>query len=150
MSNQSNVSNSPVGVRIATDEDLRFVASTWFRSVLESGVVINQLPFGVFRDGMEANIQRLLKTSTVRVAFARETPEEILGYAIIGGAGVLQPNRPDLVGVCHHIYTKSAYRRQGVARSLLGDVKTYTHPATPGSGKKFALALGLSYNPRLG
>ncbi len=146
------MSNSPVGVRLATDEDLRFVASTWFRSVLESGVAVNQMPFNIFREGMEANIQRLLKRSTTRVAFATEVPDEILGYAVLDAVKDRAPGIEGLVSVpvCHHIYTKSAYRRQGVARSLLGDVKVLTHPATPGAGKKFALALGLMYNPRLG
>jgi GNAT superfamily N-acetyltransferase len=142
------VSNSPVGVRLATEDDLRFVTSTWFHSVLKSGAAVNELPYGIFKLGMEANIQALLKRSTVRVAFAAEQPDEILGYCIIDAVA---PNlRYGPIGlVCHHIYTKSMYRRQGVARSLLGDVKTYTHPATPGSGKKFAVALGLTYNPRL-
>lgn len=132
------MSNSPVGVRIATAEDLRFVASTWFRSVLESNTVVNQVPFGVFRDGMEANIQRLLKQSVTRVVFATSQPDELLGYVVSDKS------------LIHHLYVKSAYRRQGIGRSLVGDAKTLTHPATPGAGKKFALALGLSYNPRLG
>ena len=143
------MSNSPVGVRIATEDDLRFVASTWFHSVLKSGCPVNQMPFGIYKLGMEANIQRLLVRSTVRVAFASETPSEILGYAVIDpGAPSLRfgPGEP----LCHHVYVKALYRRQSIARSLLGDVKTYTHPATPGAGKRFAVALGLSYNPRLG
>lgn len=148
------MSNSPVGVRLATDEDLRFVASTWFRSVLESGVAVNQMPFTIFREGMEANIQRLLKRDTciVRVAFATAQPDEIVGYVVEDMMKNRVPGAEGLsnVSVCHHIYTKSAYRRQGVARSLLGGVKVLTHPATPGAGKKFALALGLMYNPRLG
>ena len=76
------MSNSPVGVRIATAEDLRFVASTWFRSVLESNTVVNQVPFGIFRDGMEANIQRLLKRAVTRVVFATSQPDELLGYVV--------------------------------------------------------------------
>jgi L-amino acid N-acyltransferase YncA len=142
------MSNSPVGVRVATADDLRFVASTWFRSVLESNTVVNQLPFGVFRDGMEANIQRLIKRSTVRVVFATSQPDELLGYVVLEHCkdvrmGVNEP-------VCHHVYVKSAFRRQGIGRSLIGETKVLTHPATPGAGKKFAVALGLLYNPRLG
>ena len=133
------MSNSPVGVRIATAEDLRFVASTWFRSVLESGVPVNQMPYGIFKLGMEANLQHLLKKSVTRVVFATSQPDELLGYVVSDSAPVL-----------HHLYVKSAFRRQGIGRSLVGDAKTFTHPATPGAGKKFALALGLLYNPRLG
>ena len=144
------MSNSPVGVRIATAEDLRFVASTWFRSVLESNTVVNQVPFGVFRDGMEANIQRLLKRAVTRVVFATSQPDELLGYAVIDPQAPTLVRAPGGFAVIHHVYVKSAFRRQGIGRSLVGDVKTFTHPATPGAGKKFALALGLSYNPRLG
>lgn len=139
--------SSPIDIRVATADDLRFVASTWFRSVLESGTPSNQLPFGVFRDGMEANIQRLLKKSTARVVYATSQPDELLGYSVLeeqprlGGATEL---------VCHHVYVKLAYRRQGLGRSLVGDAKTYSHPATPGAGKKFAVSLHLSYNPRVG
>lgn len=148
------MSNSPVGVRLATPEDMRFVASTWFRSVLESNTVVNQLPYSIYKFGMEANIQRLLASQGVHttVAFATDSPDEILGYCVKGVAAEWRPGHDGRVQteVCHHVYVKSLYRRQGVARNLLGDVKTYTHPATPGAGKKFAVALGLSYNPRLG
>lgn len=146
------MSNSPVGVRLATKEDLRFVASTWFRSVLESGTPVNQVPFNIFREGMEANIQRLLKRSVVRVVFATEVPDELLGYAVLDQVQdfFTGPAGPQNVLVCHHIYVKSAYRRQGIARSLLGGAQVYSHPATPGAGKKFAIAMGLTYNPRLG
>jgi len=144
------VSNSPVGIRIATAEDLRFVASTWFRSVVESNTVVNQLPFGVFRDGMEASIQRLLKRSVTRVVFATVQPDELLGYAVIDPQAPTLLREPGGFAVIHHVYVKSAYRRQGIGRSLVGDVKVFTHPATPGAGKKFALALHLSYDPRLG
>ena len=129
--------SSPVGVRLATPEDLRFIASTFFRSVLESGAALNQVPFAIVRDGLDNHIEKLLQRSIVRVAFATAEPDEILGYCATGTA------------VCHHIYTKQAYRRHGIARSLLGGMKTITHPATPGAGKKFALALHLLYNPRL-
>lgn len=145
---ERRVSNSPVGVRIATNEDLRFVASTWFHSVLKSGAAVNELPYAVFKLGMEANIQALLKRAAVRVAFAAETPDEILGYVVLETKNVLELVWV-LKTICHHVYVKSMYRRQSIARSLIGDVKTYTHPATPGAGKKFALAMGLSYNPRL-
>ena len=131
------MSNSPVGVRVATAEDLRFVASTWFHSVLKSGARINEMPYGIYKLGMEAHIQQLLEQSTARVAFATAQPDEILGYAVLSG------------DTFHQVYVKSMYRRQGVGRSLIGDSKTYTHPATPGAGKKFAVALGLTYNPRL-
>lgn len=144
------MSNSPVGVRIATADDLRFVASTWFRSVLESNTVVNQLPFGVFRDGMEANIQRLLKTSEVRVVFATAQPDELLGYVVLEKTAMWVPPERVSVLVCHHVYVKSAFRRQGIGRSLVGEAKVLTHPATPGAGKKFAVAMGLLYNPRLG
>lgn len=143
---------SPVGIRAATTDDLRFVASTWFRSILETGTPSNQLPFGIFRDGMEANLQRLLKRSVVRVVYATVQPDELLGYVVLDEARHFLPGTegPLIVPVCHHVYVKSAFRRQGIGRSLVGDVKVLTHPATPGAGKKFAIALGLSYNPRLG
>lgn len=146
------MSNSPVGIRLATAEDMRFVASTWFRSVLESGISVNQMPFGIFRDGMEANLQKLLKQSRVMVAFATVQPDEIVGYAVLGEAKERLPGVEGLVTVpvCHHVYVKSSYRRQQVATSLIGEVRVYTHPATPGAGKKFAVARGLMYNPRLG
>lgn len=139
---------NPVDVRIATEEDVRFVASTWFRSVLESGATLNSIPFAIVRDGLDAHIKNSLAKSITRVAFATATPDEILGYCVLGSASDPRQNVRGQI-VCHHIYTKALYRKQGVARSLLGDVKTYTNPATNGAGKKFALALGLSYNPRL-
>lgn len=152
------MSNSPVGIRYATADDLRFVASTWFHAVLKSGASVNELPYSIFKLGMEANIQELLKRSQTLVAFATAQPDEILGYAVTEVKQVWEPKHPNggdqnlqraETTVCHHAYVKSMYRRQGIARSLLGSIKTYTHPATPGAGKKFAVALGLTYNPRL-
>ena len=146
---------NPVDVRVATQDDVRFVASTWFRAVLESGAALNQLPFAVVRDGLDSHIKRLLAKSTTRVAFATDTPDEILGYVVLEQTRDWTPRTPgegftrQPVDTCHHTYVKKLYRRQGIARSLIGAVKTYTHPATPGSGKLFATALGLTYNPRL-
>ena len=148
------MSNSPVGVRIATGDDLRFVASSWFHSVLKSRVSVTELPYAIFKLGMEANIQALFKKSKVLIAFASETPDEILGYAVLEtrriwdkleNRGVVSVERV----LVHHVYVKQMYRRQGIARSLIGGAKTYTHPANPETGKKFAISLGMTYNPRL-
>ena len=109
---------------------MRFVASTWFRSVLESNTVVNQLPYGIYKFGMEANIQRLLEKSTVRVAFAADQPDEILGYCIID-TGTPNLRHAPQGPMCHHVYVKSMYRRQGdcelLSRSWGGRVRIRLH-----------------------
>ena len=133
------MSNSPIGVRLANAEDVRFISGAWFNSGLKSGVKVDELAFSIYRDGMDATIVRLLAQSNTRVAFAKSCPDVVLGYAVI----------EDALKCCHHIYVKSAYRRQGIARGLLEDVRTYSTPATPGAGRRFATAMQLQYNPIL-
>jgi GNAT superfamily N-acetyltransferase len=140
--------SGPVGVRLATPADLEAVEKIWFGAMHESGAALNAMPFSIARHGLDSHIKRLLARSQTHVAFATVAPDEILGYCVTDIARDIRVS-PKPIDVCHHVFVKSTYRRQGIARAFLGSIKTFTHPATPGAGKKFALALGLAYNPRL-
>jgi GNAT superfamily N-acetyltransferase len=130
------MSDAPIAVRKMTAEDRPFVVSSWFHSAWKGFYLKKGVPFTFFRAGMNAEQERLLERSTVFVAYAKEYPTEILGYSVLGDSCV------------HWVYVKSAFRRQGIARGLLGKHCTcYTHE-TSGAGKHLFEGLRLQYNPR--
>jgi GNAT superfamily N-acetyltransferase len=94
-------------VRIATQDDLRFILSSWFESYLKQ----RNYPFDdfdIYKAGMNARQARVLARADVHVAFYETVPDEILGYAIVEGDAL------------HWVYTALAYRKAGVASGLLG------------------------------
>lgn len=123
---------APIQVRAATEADLPFVYSSWYKAhrPFQKHVGIAE-----YADGHNARMRRLVGTSEVRIACSSEYPDEILGYAVIEG------------DVAHFIYTKACYRRMGIASGLVaGTCKWYTHWMGE-QGRSFAEAVGLTYNP---
>lgn len=116
--------------------DERFVYASWFESFLKANR-LHDIPFEVYKVGMQARIERLIKRSEVRVACATAVPDEILGYAVVEN------------GALHWLYVKSVYRRQGIARTLAWGTLCYTHKPSS-DGQKFARALNLQYQPQYG
>lgn len=125
--------------RFATTDDLRFVRDSWFESFRRGGFAPD-IGFDVFQEGQRNLIHYLTEKplSPVVVAFAEKTPDEILSWICFHGP------------VVHYVYTKSAYRKMGLADNLLaihGPFKFFTHPTR--AGMKLAKKLQLRYNPYL-
>lgn len=97
-----------VTVRPACADDLNLVKATYLENFKHSSsqgrLVRPQVYFQYQRQVMD----RLLSKGLVRVACPTDTPEVIVGYLISEGKNVL-----------HYLYVKQAFRRFGVARTLL-------------------------------
>jgi hypothetical protein len=63
-------------------------------------------------------VEKLLKTSEVRIASNPEDPDTVIAWAIVQS------------GILHFVWVKDSYRRNGVCRALLrdlGDKVVYSH-----------------------
>jgi GNAT superfamily N-acetyltransferase len=96
-------------IRSATDRDTGFVLKTWKLLAVETpplNLFFNKtLLLAVFN----AAVERLFDGSTCRIACSPDDESTILGFA------VANPHEHLL----HFIYTKSVYRRFGIANALL-------------------------------
>lgn len=133
--------NEPlVIIRPFEESDRRFVEASWFESYLKA-LRLPELPFEIFKHGMNVRIKRLLAQSNVRIAAARAFPDEILGYAVIG------TTHP---AVLHWLYVKASFRRNGLGTTLLKahtrEVLWYTHKPTR-EGHRFLMHHKLNFNP---
>ena len=120
--------------RLATTDDLRFVAASWFLSFWKGTMQRAGAAYEQYRPAQDALINTLLQRSRVVVVAAESVPDEIVGYA------VLEKH------YAHYVYVKSAYRRMGVAKGLLRSGTTrYTHSTR--AGNRVARALGITFDP---
>lgn len=132
------MSDPLVIIRPFEESDRRFVEASWFESYLKA-LRLPELPFEIFKHGMNARIARLIENSDVRIAAARAFPDEILGYA------VLDKTTP----VMHWLYVKASFRRNGLGTKLLNTkpgTLWYTHKPTR-EGHRFLVHHSLNFNP---
>jgi hypothetical protein len=131
------VSTTPA-IRIATDSDLRFVRSSWHSNHWKTWAC-KRIPWESYWPGQDRRIERLLKQSTVLVAYFEDVPDEVLGWACFEG------------DTLHYVYVKAAYRRAGIAAGLtasLSDKPHHSHP-TNEVGRAFMSSIGAQFNPYL-
>lgn len=111
-----------------TDEgEMAFVRDSWLRSSAKGPMgALVQRPVYMACHGML--LDALIPRCTITVAELRSAPGIIIGWSAASGP------------VAHYVYTKSAYRRQGVASALLsglsGPCSHWTHRANAVQGWK--------------
>lgn len=96
-------------IRDATDKDVNFVLATFLRGLYYGDSWFSLIPKPIFMANYKAVAEALLKRATVKVACLKEEPDVILGYSILSN---------DYQTV-HWCFVKSAWRRRGIAKSLL-------------------------------
>lgn len=98
--------------RPASQGDRAFVWTSWLRSFSGSPYA-GPIPMGAYWKAYERALLEVLGRSTVTVTVAanESDPGQIFGFAVTE-AGCALPT-------LHYVYTKQAFRRLGVARSLL-------------------------------
>ncbi len=121
-----------VVLRLGCQADRKFIASSWFQSYR----LASQLPFDIYKQGQSALIDRLLATSYISVAVAREEPEEILGYSLYDEQAT------------HYVYVKQAYRRLGIGK-VLASLGSGQHSHETPVGRRLAAKVRSRYNPYL-
>ena len=105
-------------IATAGQEAHPLVFATLLKSYYHGSLWAKHVPRDVFFARHHAVVERLLASSSLRVAHLEDDPAVILGYALVAP--------PTL----HYVYVKPSFRRFGIARALLAHVQrpfTYTH-----------------------
>lgn len=89
---------TPYRVRAARPTDLAFVRHGWIESLMMR-----------VRARLDAEVKRLLRASTIRVACDAEDEDTLLGFAVVDGAN------PALL---HYVYVRKDLRQNGIGAAL--------------------------------
>lgn len=124
-----------IQIRGMQQEDRAFVYSTMLKGLFFGCELYSQIEPKAFYDNYSKVVDALLDRSEIRVAVLAETPDVILGYSITNGP------------ILHWVFVKKAWRNQGIAKQLVGQITAVTHLTKPGQSIK--IKKGLTYNPFL-
>lgn len=92
----------------ATDDAKNLIFATWLRSYEASSMMSKLIPRDTFFAEHHKVLERIFaRTPTVKLAVLPDQPDVVLGYAVTEGQ------------VVHYVYVKPAFRRYGIATSLL-------------------------------
>lgn len=126
-------------VRDYKESDKSFILATFLRGVYHGDSWFSYIPRSIFMDNYKHIADQLLAKSLVKVACLREDPDVILGYSILSNN----------YHTIHWVHVKKAWRKQGIARSLLPQFPSaVTHLSAVGKSlvSKFP---GVVFNPFL-
>ncbi len=99
-----------IAIRAYKPEDKSFILATWLRGLFYGDSWFKEIPKNVFMLKYHTIIEAILAhpKTVVYVACLKEDADVILGYAVLG---------PD--NIAHWVFTKSAWRGIGIAKSLI-------------------------------
>lgn len=124
-----------IDIAPATDAARSWILSSWLRSQHDVGGVFRGAPASYWREHTLV-VERLLADSAVLVATFAGEPDLFAGYLVARGE------------VLHYVYTKQAYRRDGVATRLIAKypikLKQVSHL---GRDNAWLVRRGITYNP---
>jgi GNAT superfamily N-acetyltransferase len=100
--------------RPATAIDLPFIMSSWLRSFKTSHFA-GPIPNDIYWDTYRLAAERILSRPAARLLVAVNPSERDPEHELYGWLA-MEPGEPPVV---HYVYVKQAFRRMGVARSLL-------------------------------
>lgn len=112
-------------VRDYKDSDKSFVMATFLRGLYHGDTWFSLIPRNIFMDNYKHVIASLVAnpTNTIKVACLREDPDVIIGYSVLGHN----------FQTVHWVYVKSAWRKRGIAKSLVPQYPTsFTHLSAVG------------------
>lgn len=101
-------------IRAAVPDDVPFLSSTWKQQFKFESSWANRIRWPIFSAGHSKVIGRLLQRSLVLVACDPDEASEIFGYLVYEA----EPAK-----LLHFAYTKPAFRRAGIFRSLLAETR---------------------------
>ena len=105
-----------VSLRGPRPDDVNFIFASWLRGLYYGDTWFGEIPKDVFMENYHKVVQNILTKADVRVACLKDDPDVILGYSVSSGSTL------------HWIFTKSAWRKIGIGKSLLPEkVDTVTH-----------------------
>lgn len=101
-------------IRDYTLDDANFILATFLRGLYYGDSWFSAMPKDVFMRHYKPVIEALLKTRTIKVACLKEDPSVILGYSMLSND----------YQTIDWVFVKSAWRKQGIGRSLLPQYPT--------------------------
>lgn len=133
-----------VAIRDATPSDKNFIMATFLRGLYYGDSWFKDISKDIFMGNYHTILENLLAhpSATIKVACLKDDPEVILGYAIYRVANQLS--------VLDFVFVKSAWRRIGIAKSLVpNNVWAVTHLTKTGRFIWKAKLPGAQFNPFL-
>lgn len=127
--------------RPAVSADKNFILATWLRGLYYGSSLFQDIPKDVFMVNYHAFLTKLIAgpNQIIQVACLKDDPDTILGYAAYRSAAG--------INVLDYVFVKSAWRRIGIAKSLVPQpVHVVTHLTKVG---KSLLTKEMVYNPFL-
>ncbi len=123
-------------LRSARASDMAFVIDAWKKSY-EGAPAVRGADREHYRVEMTRAIRRLCDRAEIRIATAPDDDDHLLGFA----AFVTTDDGAEL----HYVYVKQDFRKMGIARALLADLKVtaYTFLSNTARPPK-----GWAYRPR--
>jgi GNAT superfamily N-acetyltransferase len=126
-----------ITLRPAAPEDLPFIYSTWLKGLYGGNSLFGLIPYPTYMAAYSNVLAGLIERNRAIVACLSEDPSVVVGYSVIS---------PDEATV-HWVYVRKAWRKLGVARSLVPrDARYITHLTKTGQSlmKKLPRAV---FNP---
>lgn len=120
--------------RTMRPEDKNFIYSTWLKGMYY-GSWCKEIEKGRFFENYPRVLDRIIGDATVIIACLNSDKSVVIGYAVV---------RP---GQLDYIFVKDAWRKQGIASSILKGLALTTYTHTTELGRKLAKKLKLTYNP---
>lgn len=134
--------------RLAVNEDLNFILSSWLRSYRNTYLVrfVNN---DTYFSAQKRLIMRILEQRTVMVISSNEDSDQIIGYLVYGPYSL----NPTSV-VLDYAYVKSPYRKMGFLRHMVDSVSLdyakdtkYLCPIITQLSLKLQPKFGYTFNP---
>lgn len=97
-------------IRPAVESDVALIYSSWLRSYWNATACNMGIEYQVYQVGQRARIKRLI--DHVEIVCSPAVPDAIMGWRCADYSG----DRSSL----HYVYVRQPYRRQGIAKYLLG------------------------------
>jgi len=126
-------------VRDGNDNDRNFIMATAMRSICHSDPRFKDVPHKVFMDHYHPVLESRVDGpfTIVKVACLTDDPDTVLGYALYRQVGSQT--------ILDYVYVKAAWRRIGVAKSVMPpNVDAVTHLTAVG---KKLMPKGAIFNP---
>lgn len=126
---------SNLKIREGVADDLLFILRTWASGLYYGNDFYKKIDKTDYFEKYPIILQNLIGRSSVHVACLSEDPDIIVGYVVFTS------------NVLHYVYVKKAWRKLGVAKSLLPkEVNVCTHLTKVGAS---LLPKGWVFNPFL-
>ncbi len=120
-----------IEVRPYREGDRNFIFSTWLRGLYYGDSWFSDIPKHIFMESYHGVVERILASpaTVVSIACLKEDPDTIVGYSVAHTKGD--------IAALDWIFVKSAWRKIGVARSLVPTgVSACTHLTRVGRSLK--------------